>query len=346
MTTPARILVVEDERAQREALVRYLARRDFAVEAVGSGEEALDLLAQHPYAVLISDLRLPGLDGLDLVRRSREIDEELRVLLVTAYASVDSAVEALRTGADDYLLKPLILEEVGRKVSRLLEQRELLRENARLRRVLSQRTEQAELVSESPAMQEVMSWVQRAAKSRANVLLTGETRIGEGGRGPGHPPPGSRVRGSVPRRQPRRDPSGDGGERALRPTSGGAFTGAEVRRDGILRAAEGGTVLLDEIGELDLAVQPKLLRALEEREVRPLGSDRTAPFEARVIAATHRDLGAMVEAGALPRGPLLPPPRARDPDAPAPGAAGGHPRPRAAAPRAARAPSRASRSPP
>ena len=262
MTPPRdRILVVEDERAQRDALAQYLGRLGHPVTAVATGEEAVGLLQGGSYAILITDLRLPGMSGLDVVRRAHELDEELGVLLMTAYASVESAVEALRVGAHDYLLKPLIFEEVARKVRGLIEQRELKRENARLRRAVQQRR-RVELVADSPAMREVLDWVRRAAASRSLVLITGETGTGKEvvarlvhELGPDRDQPFLAVNlAAVPEGMVESELFGH--ER-------GAFTGAERRREGILRAAGSGSVFLDQIAEMSPAVQAKLLRALE-----------------------------------------------------------------------------------
>jgi len=296
MTPPGgRILIVEDERAQRDALAQYLVRLGHSVTAVATGEEAVNLLARRGHAILITDLRLAGMSGLDVVRRAHELDEDFGVLLMTAYASVDSAVEALRIGAHDYLLKPLIFEEVARKVSGLLEQRELKRENARLRRAVQQHRD-VELVAHSPAMREVLEWVRRAAASRSIVLISGETGTGK-----------EVVARSIHSLGADREQPFLGVNLAAVPETmieselfgheRGAFTGADRRREGILRAAGSGTVFLDEIAEMSPPVQAKLLRALEAREVQPLGSDTTAPFEARILVATHRDLGAMVKEG-------------------------------------------------
>jgi len=294
--TGERVLVVEDERAQREALAQYLGRAGYAVTAVATGEDALARLAAEPFAVLLTDLRLPGTDGLAVVRRARERDEDTGVLLMTAYASVDSAVEALRIGAHDYLLKPLILEEVARKVQRLLEQRALVRENARLRSALQQASRGLDLVAVSQAMTSVLDWVRRAASTRATVLLTGETGTGK-----------EVVARSIHQRGPDADQPFVAVNLAALPETmveselfgheKGAFTGADRRREGLLRAAGSGTVFLDEIAELPPSAQAKLLRALESREIQPLGSDAPATFEARLIAATNRDLDRQAREG-------------------------------------------------
>jgi two-component system response regulator PilR (NtrC family) len=293
-----RILVVDDERAQRDALRQYLTRAGFAVEAVGTGEEAVDLLAHESYALLITDLRLPGIDGLAVVRKAHELNEEVGVLLITAFASVESAIEAIRIGAHDYLLKPLILEEVERKARGLLAHRRLVQENALLRRALQETQDEGELVADSEPMRELMEWVRRAAATRSTVLVTGETGTGK-----------EVVARAIHRQSPTaREPflainiaavPENMIESELFGHEKGAFTGADRRRDGLLRAAGTGIVFVDEIAELSGAVQAKLLRVLESREVQPLGSDASVPFDARIIAATHRDLEKMVADGSF-----------------------------------------------
>lgn len=291
-----RILVVDDERAQRDALRQYLGRSGFQVEAVGTGEEAIELLTAESYALLITDLRLPGIDGLAVVRKAHDLSEEIGVLLITAFASVESAIEAIRIGAHDYLLKPLILEEVERKARGLLAQRRLVQENALLRRALQEPYGDKELTANSAAMHEVMEWVRRSATTGSTVLVTGETGTGK-----------EVITRAIHRASPTaREPflainiaavPDNMIESELFGHEKGAFTGADRRRDGLLRAAGRGIVFLDEIAELSGSVQAKLLRVLESKEVQPLGSDTTAPFEARIIAATHRDLHKMVTEG-------------------------------------------------
>ncbi|OIP38520.1 MAG: hypothetical protein AUK47_11810 [Deltaproteobacteria bacterium CG2_30_63_29] len=284
-----RLLLVEDEPIQRDALVEYLRRNGYTLDAVGSGEEAMSMLEVNDYSVLVTDLRLPGIDGLEVIRRARKRDSALGLLLVTAFASIDSAVNALRIGAHDYLLKPLMLEDVQRKIENLLSHRRLLIENARLRRAVQQQRDSTELVTTSPAMKEVLQWVERAARTNATVLVTGETGTGK-----------EVVARAVHRLSPASEEPFLAINLAAVPENmvaselfgheKGAFTGAERRREGLLRAAGKGMVFLDEVGELPIAVQAQLLRALEAKEVQPLGSDRAVPFQARVVAATHRDL--------------------------------------------------------
>jgi len=291
-----RILVVDDELAQREALRQYLSRAGFTVDAVGTGEEAVELLAHESYALLITDLRLPGIDGLAVVRKANELNEEIGVLFITAFASVESAIEAMRNGAHDYLLKPLILEEVERKARGLLAHRRLVQENALLRRALQETNDNLELVTDSKPMQEVMEWVRRASATKSTVLISGETGTGKEvvARAIHRLSPSSREPflavniSAVPENMV---------ESELFGHEKGAFTGADRRREGLLRAAGTGIVFLDEIAELSSSVQAKLLRVLESHEVQPLGSDTAVPFEARIIAATHRDLKKRVAEG-------------------------------------------------
>ena len=291
-----RLLIVEDEPRQRDALVKFLHRRGYEVEAFEAGEPALEALRERHFAILLTDLRLPGVDGIEVVRRAKQIDERIGALITTAYASVDTAVEALRVGAHDYLLKPLFFEELERKISHLLEHRDLERQNAQLRAMVATSTLGNEVIGISDGMAEVRDWIGRAAPTTATVLITGETGTGKEvvahaihalGPNAEHPMLAINV-AALPR---------DTVESELFGHVRGAYTGADHARDGILRAAGSGTVFLDEIGDLDPEIQAKLLRALEARQVMPLGSDRAIPFEARILAATHRNLAQRVADG-------------------------------------------------
>jgi two-component system, NtrC family, response regulator AtoC len=293
--TAQRILVIEDERAQREPLARYLTRSGFSVVEARSGEEGVEALGERDFSVLLTDLRLPGIDGLEVIRRARLLDPQLGIILITAYASVESAVEALRLGAHDYILKPLMLEEVGSKIAKLLEHREVVQENARLRGALQAKNqERTGLVADSKAMQDVMSWVARAAVSKATVLVLGETGVGKEVVARAlHSTSAAAMHPFLPVNLAAIPEAMI--ESELFGHEKGAFTGAGHRREGLFRAAAKGTVFLDEIAEMPYSLQPKLLRALEAREVFPLGSDSPVPFHARIMAATHRALPAMVE---------------------------------------------------
>ena len=298
MAGQERILVVEDERALRDNLVRYLKQRGYEPEGTADAESAKRFVTEHRPVVILTDLRLPGEDGLSLVRFVQETQPDTGVLVMTAYASVDSAVEALRAGAHDYLLKPLILDDLARKIDNLLRFRELARENARLRQEVQARLEPGVIVGASAAMRNVSEWIERAAGSTSNVLITGESGTGK------ELVARAIHAGSAVRERPflAINVSAIPAELVESHLFGherGSFTGASARRDGVLRAAAGGTVFLDEIGELPLPVQAKLLRAIEEREFFPVGSDTPVKASVRVVSATHRDLEAMVERGSF-----------------------------------------------
>jgi len=293
-----RILVVEDERALRENLVRYLKQRGYEVDGAPDAETARKLVTEGRPSVMLTDLRLPGEDGLGLLRFVQETHPDAGVLVMTAYASVDSAVEALRAGAHDYLLKPLILDDLSRKIENLLRFRDLARENARLRQEVQARMEPGVIVGASAPIRNVREWIERAAASMSNVLITGESGTGK------ELVARAIHAGSVVRDRPflAINVSAIPAELVESHLFGherGAFTGASARREGVLRAAAGGTVFLDEIGELPLPVQAKLLRAIEEREFFPVGSDSPVKASVRIVSATHRDLEAMVERGAF-----------------------------------------------
>ncbi|MCB9762552.1 MAG: sigma-54-dependent Fis family transcriptional regulator [Alphaproteobacteria bacterium] len=293
---PERILVVDDEVVLRNNVRRFLCKAGHTVEVAGSAEEALEKLAAQDAALVITDLRMPGLGGLGLLRRLAASHPETLTLVITAYASLDSAIEALRLGAQDYLLKPLSLEELGRKVSRLLEHRALAQRVRRLRQELHQRFDTGGMIAGAPAMRAVMGLIGKAAGSRSTVLIEGESGTGK-----------ELVARALHDSAPWADRDFIAVNLAAQPADlvdatlfghrRGAFTGAQEAREGVFRAARGGTVFLDEVAELPAAVQVKLLRVLESREVLPLGSDRPEPVDFRLVAATNRPLQPLVEQG-------------------------------------------------
>lgn len=291
-----RVLVVDDEAVLRGNLVRFLARRGHSVDGAATAEQAWEYLDQADYAVVLTDLRMPGIGGQGLLERLQEERPDAQVMVMTAHASVESAIGALRLGAQDYLLKPLSLQEVGQKVSRLLRMRELVQENQRLRRELQAEFDVEGMVAQDPAMERVLDVVQRAASSRTSVLIHGESGTGKElvaralhEQAPWADKPFVAVNLAA---QPRElvDATLFGHER-------GAFTGASARREGVFRAVRGGTVFLDELAELPAEVQVKLLRLLENKEVMPLGADRPIPVDFRLVCATNKPLESEVEAG-------------------------------------------------
>lgn len=293
-----RILVVDDETVLRNNLARFLKLKGYQVDTAASGEEALECCAATDYGLVITDRRMPGMDGLTLITTLRDQQPSAMTLLITAYASVDSAIEALRVGAADYLLKPIVLEELGRKVEGLFGTRDLTERVRRMRQELNERSGGVDLVARSAAMADVERLIERIAPTPANVLVEGETGTGKELVARAlHDQSNRAERDFIPvnlAAQPAElvDATLFGHEK-------GAFTGAQGRREGVFRAARGGTVFLDEVGELPLPVQAKLLRVIENREVLPLGADRSVAVDFRLVAATNRPLQQLVVQGAF-----------------------------------------------
>ena len=293
MSGRGRILLTEDEAILRANLSELLRREGYAVDEAADGLEALALLEENDYVVLLTDLRMPRLGGMELVREVAARCPETFVLIITAYASVDTAVEALRLGAYDYLLKPVVFEDLLQKVANLISLRALRDEVGRLRRQLHRELGYQGIVGTSLPIREVFDAISKVAPTRSTVLITGESGTGkelvaraihEGSRVADSPFLAVNVAAMPP----------DMVDAQLFGHEKGAYTGAASRRDGILRAARGGTVFLDEIGELPAPAQAKLLRAIDQREVLPLGSDKPVPVDFRLIAATNRQLEAEI----------------------------------------------------
>jgi DNA-binding NtrC family response regulator len=291
------VLVVDDEELIRDTLAEYLSGEGFTVVACASAEEALERAARQRFDVALCDVQLPGLDGLALLERLGRLSPETFVLLITAYATVENAVEAFQRGAHDYLMKPILLDEVLAKLRRLEAHRALALENQWLRRELHRARPPEEIVGASPAMAAVYEMVRKVAPTRSTVLIAGESGTGKElvaraiheGSGGG---PGARFVAvncaAIPH---------DLLENQLFGHRKGSFTGADRDQAGVFVHAGAGTVFLDEVGEMPLATQAKLLRAIEQKEVMPVGANEPLSFEARVLAATNKDLLREVEAG-------------------------------------------------
>ncbi len=290
------ILVAEDEAAVRESLAEVLRDEGYQVTAVSEGTAALGAVDSQDFDLVLSDLRMPGADGLAVLRHTREVSPQTLVLLMTAHATVETAVEALQRGAQDYLLKPLIFEDMLHKIDHLLQHRQVAWENQLLRSQVDRQWDFENLVGRSAAMREVMRLVRRVAPTNSTVLITGESGAGKEvvARAIHH---FSELReriflpvncGAIPEHLLESQLFGH-----LR----GAFTGAISNQEGLFQRARGGTIFLDEIGDLPLGLQVKLLRAIEQKEILPVGATTPVKVEIRVIAATNRDLSKAVEEG-------------------------------------------------
>lgn len=294
------VLVVDDEPVIRDTLCEFLTQEGFDVVACATGEEALSLTVSREFDLALCDINLPGLDGIQVLEQLRKSRPDMFVILITAYGTVETAVESFQKGASDYLIKPILLHEVHEKIRRLLAQRELTRENQWLRRELTRDAENGEMVvGRSPAMKAVMDLARRVAPSPSTVLILGESGTGK-----------ELMARAVHRLAQSAKPTdgrfvavncaaipGDLLENQLFGHRRGAYTGADRDSAGVFVHAGAGTVFLDEIGELPLITQAKLLRAIEQKEVLPVGANEPVKVQARILAATNKDLAKEVSAG-------------------------------------------------
>ncbi len=296
MTVRPRILVIDDESRMAEIVAMVLRRDGYDVEPFSDSAEALSRHEKDHFDLVLTDLRMPAPDGLEVLRRVRAHSAETPVVLFTAHATVSNAIEALHDGAFDYIQKPFDNDALRACVRRALELTRLSRENRYLRAELRSRHAPGEIVVVSHAMDEVLDLVRRAARSPATVLITGESGTGKELIARAVHFQSDRVAGPFVAVNCKAfadtllESELFGHER-------GAFTGADRTRAGLFEAAAGGTLFLDEIGEIDAAFQVKLLRVLQEREIRPLGSERSRPVDVRVVVATNRDLQREVAEG-------------------------------------------------
>jgi len=293
---PFRILVVDDEPAQRELVSGFLRKRGFEVDEAAGGQAALARFTQEPFDLVLTDQRMPDLSGLDLLQRLRAVTPEAAVIVMTAYGTIETAVGAIKAGATDYLSKPINLDELLHRIERVRERQRLLGENRELRAALEERHRVEGIIGDSGRMQEVLSLVRRVAPSDATVLIRGESGTGKEliARAIHHASP--RAGGPLVAVNCAALPEGLL-ESELFGHEKGAFTGAAASRKGRFELADGGSIFLDEIGDLPLHLQVKLLRVLQERQFERVGGTRTIPVNVRVLAATHRNLEALVREG-------------------------------------------------
>ncbi len=296
MASKGSILVVDDEPNARTALAEILKEEGYSVETAADGFKALSRFEDFGPDLVLTDLKMPGMDGVELLKKLRVQVPDLPVVLMTAFGAVETAVSAMREGADDYLTKPLNTDELVLVIERCLERLRLRRETQELRTQLAERYRFDTIVGSSPEMQEVFKSVAQVAPSRATVLLTGESGTGK-----------ELVAAAIHHRSPRQEgPFVKLHCAALAETlleselfghERGAYTGADRRREGRFEQADGGTLFLDEIGEITPSTQVKLLRVLQEREFERVGGNQTLAVDVRVIAATNRDLRQLVTEG-------------------------------------------------
>ena len=292
----ARILVVDDEASMREVLQILLERDAYQVDCAENGAVALQYLHENDYDLLISDIKMPRMSGIELLRQLRAEEQDLTVLMMTAFSSTEEAVEAMKLGAYDYITKPFKNDEIRLVIRNALERKVLRQENLLLKKQLDQRFGFKQLIGKSASMRKLIAMLERIAPSQANVLIEGESGTGK-----------ELVARALHFNSPRKSKAfiaincGAIPENLLESElfghERGSFTGAERKKEGLLETANGGTVFLDEIGELPMSMQVKLLRVLQEREFRRVGGTKTLALDIRLLAATNCNLAENVAAG-------------------------------------------------
>ncbi|MGE3165707.1 MAG: sigma-54-dependent transcriptional regulator [Planctomycetota bacterium] len=294
----ARVLVVDDEETIREELCEAIREAGYEATGAGDGLAAVQAALHQSYDVCISDIRMPGLDGIGLLKQLAEQSPETMVIMITAYGDLQTAIEAIRHGATDYVLKPLLFDDILSKVARLVDHRRLALEVRTLRRALSDSdpVSAGHMIGESAAMKSIANLIKKVAPTRSNVLITGPS-------GTGKELIARAIHESSDRAQAPFVPINCAAipetllEGELFGHMKGSFTGATHNKEGLLKAADDGTIFLDELGELPMSIQAKLLRAIESREIQPVGSVRRIPISARIIAATNKNLPDEIKAG-------------------------------------------------
>lgn len=291
-----KILIVDDEAVVRNSLTEWFADGGYVTRGVASGREALDVVDKQDWDLALVDLKMPGMDGVEVQRQMRDRDPDLTVIIMTGFGTVDTAVQALKQGAYDYLTKPIDPDELSHTVEKALEHRRARRENVQLRECLEEIFPATRMIGKSQAMQHVEELVEMVAPTPATVLITGES-------GTGKEIVARAIHAASPRRHMPMVVIHCGAltetllESELFGHEKGAFTGAQVRKKGKFELAEGGTVFLDEIADISLRTQTDLLRVLQEREIVRVGGNETTRVDFRCIAATNKDLRGMVDAG-------------------------------------------------
>jgi DNA-binding NtrC family response regulator len=296
MTSHERILVVDDEEQMRDLLAKVLERKGYQVAVCGDGTEAIAFLEKEPADLVVTDVRMPGLTGMEALRAIKELNPEIVVIIMTAFGSIDQAVQAVKEGAYDYINKPFKIDEMLLTIDKALEERSLRHEVSSLRQELRTRYHFENLIGKSRPMQEIFGLIEQVAGSRSTVMIYGKSGTGK-----------ELVAKAVHYNSPRSAKTFVAVNCAAIPAElleselfgheKGAFTGAIATKVGKFELATGGTLFLDEIGHMRLDLQAKILRALQEREIERVGGTRTIKIDVRVLAATNRDLKKAIEEG-------------------------------------------------
>lgn len=293
---PGTILIADDETEIRSSLSTVLQDEGYVCFMASNGEEALNTVMEEDIDILISDIKMPRIDGMKLLEKTLQRSPQTLVVLITAYASVETAVQALRMGASDYLLKPLDFDEVSLRLKHLMQRKALALENQFLREQISREYNFYDIIGESEAMREVFDLIRKVSRTNTNVLITGRS-------GTGKELVARAVHANSDRADRRFIPVNCGAipenlfESELFGYRKGAFSGAVSNQEGVFKEANGGTVFLDEIGEIPENIQVKLLRVIQEKEIQPLGSSTPVKVDVRIVAATNRKLEEEVEKG-------------------------------------------------
>jgi two-component system response regulator HydG len=289
-----KILIIDDDRNMCDVLEAELRKRDFETVATTSPEDALRRVVEDDFSLVLTDINMHGMSGVDVCKQIVESREDLPVVVMTAYGSMETAIDAIRAGAYDFVTKPFEMDDIALTMERALKHRALREEVKRLRRVVVDQQKFDDILGTSPAMKKMYDLVARVAETETTVLISGESGTGK-----------ELVAKAIHQRSPRKEGPFVAINCAAMPEplleselfghTKGAFTDARTARPGLFIKASGGTLFLDEIGEMPPGMQAKLLRALQERTVRPVGGDQEQSFDARLIAATNRDLETEVE---------------------------------------------------
>ena len=290
------ILVAEDELLPRKNICRVLEDEGYQVHEAADGSAAIEAVDKNDLDLILLDLKMPGADGMTVLKHVRQASPQTLVLIMTAYASIETSVEALRLGAQDYILKPIVLDGVVKTVRTLMENKRLAWEIQTLRRQLNHDFETTELIGNSLATAEILEVIEKVAPTNSTVLISGESGVGK-----------EVVARTIHKQSTRSDKTFLAVNCSAIPETllesqlfghvKGAFTGASNYQEGLFQLANGGTIFLDEIGEMPLILQPKILRAIEERAVTPIGAAKPLPVDVRIIAATNRTLKQDVDEG-------------------------------------------------